>query len=45
MLSKAKKLHRQKALRPSTEQWEIIATIGFAIILTVIGGFVAQTYL
>lgn len=39
MLSKAKKLHRQKALRPSTEQWEIIATIGFAIILTVIGYF------
>lgn len=34
--SKSKKLHRQAAKRPTAEQWEIIATIGFAIIIGVI---------
>lgn len=37
--SKFKKRHRQAAQRPTAEQWEIIATIGFTIIIGVIGYF------
>ncbi|WP_354734628.1 hypothetical protein [Acinetobacter nosocomialis] len=41
--TKSKKRHRQAAQRPTAEQWEIIATIGFVIIIGVIGYFLVGT--